>query len=96
MELTTEEVRHIASLARVGMTNDEIEVMRMQISNILGHFQVLQKVDTEGVEPTGHASGVISVMRNDESGSSIPLDDALSNAPRREGDHVRVRAVMEE
>ena len=95
MRLSTEEVRHIALLARVGMTDDEVELMRDQLSNILGHFDSLQELDTDGVEPTGHAADVETVMRKDHVAESIDRDDALSNVPRREGDFVRVRAVLE-
>ncbi len=63
--LTTEEVRHLAVLARVGMTDDEIETMRDQMSNILENFDILSQVDTESVEPTGHSVEVTSVMRDD-------------------------------
>lgn len=95
MRLSTEEVRHIALLARVGMTDDEVELMRDQLSNILGHFDSLQEMDTDGVDPTGHAADVETVMRKDRVAESIDRDDALSNVPRREGDFVRVRAVLE-
>ena len=57
MRITTEEVRHIATLARVGMTNDEVERMRDQMSNILEQFDVLNQVDTGGVESTGSLAG---------------------------------------
>ena len=93
--LTTEEVRHLAALARVGMTEDEIETMRDQMSNILENFDVLREVDTDSVEPTGHSVGVTSVMRDDVVAESSPREEALANAPRREGDFVRVRAVLE-
>ena len=93
--LNSEEVRHIARLARVGMSDAEVESMRGQLSNILGHFDVLQELDTEGVEPTGHSADVETVLRADAAGESMRLEDALANAPRREGDFVRVRAVLE-
>ena len=95
MRISTEEVRHIALLARVGMTDEEIERMRDQLSNILEHFDVLQQADTEGVEPTAHAGGLETVMRDDEGAASRPIEDVLSNVPRREGDFVRVRAVLD-
>ncbi len=93
--LTTEEVRHLAALARVGMTDDEIETMRDEMSNILENFDVLREVDTDSVEPTGHSVGVTSVMRDDVVTESRPREEVLANAPRREGDFVRVRAVLE-
>ena len=95
MRLTTEEMRHLAALARVGMSDEEVERMRDQMSGILGHFDVLQDVDTEGVEPTGHSMDLESVMREDEVRESVSREDALANAPHREGDFLRVRAVLE-
>ena len=95
MRLSIEEVRHIALLARVAMTEEELERMRDQMSNILEHFDVLQQVDTEGVEPTAHSAGVKSVMRDDEVRASASKEDVLANAPRREDDFLRVRAVLE-
>jgi len=95
MRLTTEEIRHIALLARVGMTEEDIERMRDQMSNILENFDVLNQVDTAGVEPTGHFVGMDTVMREDEAGECLTVEDALANAPAREGDFIRVRAVLE-
>ena len=95
MRLTTEEVRHIAALARVGMTDDETERMGDQMSHILENFDVLAQVDTEGVEPTGHSVDLTGVMRDDEATDSSPVDDMLANAPSRENDLIRVRAVLE-
>ena len=95
MSLTSDEVRHIALLARVGMTEEEIELMRVQLSDILSHFRALQHLDTEGVEPTAHSVETNSVMRDDEPHAGLLMEDALANAPRREGDYVRVRAVLE-
>ena len=95
MALTSDEVRHIALLARVGMTDDEVEVMREQLSGILEHFHVLQRVDTDGVEPTAHSVETHAVLRDDEPRGSVPKDDALANAPHRDGDFVRVRAVLD-
>ena len=95
MRVTKEEMRHIAALARVAMTDEELERMRDEMSNILDHFDVLQQVDTEGVEPTAHTADVRSVMRDDEVRPSATKEDVLSNAPLREEDFLRVRAVLE-
>ena len=95
MRLSAEEVRQVAQLARVGLDDDEVEQMRDQLSNILGHFDVLGHLDTEGVEPTGHSVDVESVTREDVVEDSLPRDDVLSNAPDREADFLRVRAVLE-
>ena len=95
MRITTEEVRHIAILARVGMTDEEVERMRDQMSNILEQFDVLSRVDTSGVESTGSLTGGQTVMREDRVEPSADRDDLLSNAPRRQEDLIRVRAVLE-
>jgi len=95
MKLNREEVLHIACLARVALTEEEITRMSEQLSNLLEHFEVLQKVDTEGVPPTAQSVALQSVMREDEVKLSLPAEDILANAPRREGDYFRVRAVLE-
>jgi aspartyl-tRNA(Asn)/glutamyl-tRNA(Gln) amidotransferase subunit C len=95
MKLTREEVLHIARLARLALTEEEITRMSEQLSNLLEHFEVLQKVATEGVPPTAQSVNLESVMREDGVKPSLPTEDVLANAPRREGDCFRVRAVLE-
>jgi len=95
MKLSHEEVLHIARLARVALTEEEITRMSEQLSNLLEHFEVLQKVDTEGVPPTAQSVSLQSVMREDEIRPSLSPEEVLANAPRREGDCFRVRAVLE-
>ncbi|OGO23788.1 MAG: asparaginyl/glutamyl-tRNA amidotransferase subunit C [Chloroflexi bacterium RBG_16_50_9] len=95
MKLNREEVLHIARLARLGLAESEIERLGEQLSNILENFEVLQKVDTTGVPPTAQSVALNSVMRADEVAPSLPVDDVLANAPRREGDCFRVHAVLE-
>ena len=93
--ITSEEVRHIAALARVAMTDDEVERMRDEMSHIMENFDALSQVDTDGVEPSGHSVGLESVMRPDQVAESAAREDLLANAPSRDGDFVRVRAVLE-
>ena len=95
MKLTREEVLHIAHLARVALTEEEITRMSEQLSKLLEHFEVLQKVDTTDVPPTAQSVMLDSVMREDKVKPSIPTDDVLANAPRREDDYFRVRPVLE-
>ena len=94
-KLTTDEVRHIALLARVGMTDEEVELMRDQLSDILAQFEALSRVDTGDLEPTGHSVDLLSVMREDVARPSFSREETLANAPNREGDLVRVKAVLE-
>ncbi len=95
MRITDDEVRHIATLARIGMTDDEVERMRDEMSQILESFDVLQQIDTDAVEPTGHSVDLDSVLRSDEVAESSPVADVLLNAPETEDDFVRVRAVLD-
>jgi aspartyl-tRNA(Asn)/glutamyl-tRNA(Gln) amidotransferase subunit C len=95
MKLTREEVLHIAHLARVALTEEEITRMSEQLSNLLEHFEVLQKVDTTDIPPTAQSVNLESVMRGDDIKPSLPPDDVLANAPRRQDDCFRVRAVLE-
>ena len=94
-KLTDAEVRHIALLARIGMTDEDVDNMRHDLSNIMDQFDVLNQVDTEGVEPTGHSVDVTSVMREDTARASLPKEDVLANVPNREGDRIRVKAVLD-
>lgn len=93
--ISSDEVRHLALLCRVAMSDDDVELMQEQMSNILSNISVLNQVDTEGVEPTGHSVDLVSVMRDDEVKPSAGRDDILANAPTRDGDFIRVRAVLE-
>ena len=95
MSLTPEEVRHIATLARVGLTDDEVSRFQSQLSQILEYFQRLQEVDTEDVPPTAHTLAMHNVMRDDEPQPSLDKEDVLANAPQRENDLFRVRAILE-
>jgi len=95
MKLSREEVLHIARLARIALTEEEITRLSGQLSNLLDHFQVLQEVNTENVLPTTQSVELRSVMREDVVEPSMPVEDVLANAPRREGEYFRVRAVLE-
>ena len=95
-ELTTEDVRRLSMLARVGATDEDLERMRGELAGILENFRVLQEVDTEGVEPTGHAIAVENVFRPDEPHPSSPRGDVLQNAPSSQEGYVRVRGVFDD
>jgi aspartyl-tRNA(Asn)/glutamyl-tRNA(Gln) amidotransferase subunit C len=95
MALTSEEVLHIARLARIALTDEDVARFTAQLSGILDHFTALAAVDTEGLEPTAHPLPLSNVMRADLVAPSLPRDEALANAPRTEEGYVRVRAVLE-
>jgi aspartyl-tRNA(Asn)/glutamyl-tRNA(Gln) amidotransferase subunit C len=96
MKLSREEVLHIARLARMGVTDEEVDKLCEQLSDILDNFEVLSQVDTDNVPPTAQSIALQNVGRDDAVLPSIPPDDALSNAPRREQDYFKIHAVLEE
>ena len=95
MALDRETVLHIARLARVDLSDEEIETFRLQLSDIIGHFDVLNRVDTEGVEPTAHTLPLRNIMAGDQSRASMSREDVLALAPSAEEGFLRVRAVLE-
>ena len=95
MKLSREEVLHIARLARLGLSDEEVEKAREQLSHILENFEILQSVDTSDVPPTAQSLALQNVLRKDEPCESFPRSDILANAPQQDEDSFRVRAVLE-
>ncbi len=91
-----ETVEHVAKLARIGMTEEDIEKFGNQLSAILEHIAILQEVDVSGVSPIAHASRLHSIMRADIPQPSYPPEELLANAPDQEDNCLKVRAVLEE
>ena len=96
MALTKDEVQHIAALCRIGVTDEELELMAGQLSQVLEMFQTLQGLDTDGVEPTAHSISLDTVLREDQAADSDPVESVLANAPVSENDLIRVKAVLED
>jgi aspartyl-tRNA(Asn)/glutamyl-tRNA(Gln) amidotransferase subunit C len=95
MTLTVPEVQWVAHLARLQLTEAELETMTRQLSAIVAYIDQLQQVDTSGVEPMAHALAIHNVFRTDEAAPSLSAADALANAPERRGDFYSVPAVLE-
>jgi len=95
MKLSREEVLHIALLARLGLTETEVDKFREQLSDILENFEVLQQVDTSDVPPTAQSITLQNIVSNDEVAPSLPQSQVLANAPKKEENFFRVRAVLE-
>ena len=96
MKLSREEVLHIALLARLGLTETEVNSLSEQLSDILENFEALQQVDTTDVPPTAQSIPLQNVMRSDDEVTpSLPPSQILANAPQTEEDFFRVRAVLE-
>ncbi len=95
MKLSHEDVLYIARLARLGLTEAEVEKLREQLSLLLENFEVLQQVDTTDVPPTAQSIDLQTVMRDDEVAESLPPDQILANAPQKDEGFFRVQAVLE-
>jgi aspartyl-tRNA(Asn)/glutamyl-tRNA(Gln) amidotransferase subunit C len=95
MKLKREEVLHIAKLARVGVTDEDVERFREQLSDILENFQILQQVDTTDVPPTAQPIPLQNVTKDDQVAESLLPGQILANAPKKEGEYFRVKAVLE-
>ncbi len=95
MELSRAEVDHIAELARLGLTDEEKETFRQQLSAILAYAQTLQQLDTDAIPPTAQVIPLQNVMRADVVTSSLPRADVLANAPATEEGCFKVKAVLE-
>lgn len=96
MALTQSEVEHVARLARLALTPDELERMREQLSAILDYIAMLQEVDVTDVPPTAQVSGLASVMRSDGVQPSLTHEQVLVNAPEQREGMFRVKAVFED
>lgn len=95
MSITIKDVEHVANLARLELSEEEKEVFTGQLNAILKYAEQLNKLDTDGVEPTSHAIPLFNVTREDEVRPSLPIEQVLENAPEEEDGHFRVPAVME-
>lgn len=95
MKLDRDVVIHISKLARVELSDVEVETFSEQLSEIIGHFDALNAVDTDGVDPTAHTLPLRNVMADDASRASLPRDEVLALAPSTDDGYLRVRAVLE-
>lgn len=95
MKISREEVLHIALLARLGLTETEVNRLSEQLSNILENFEALQQVDTSGIPPTAQSIPLQNVVKEDEVTPCLPQSQILANAPRKDGNFFRVKAVLE-
>jgi aspartyl-tRNA(Asn)/glutamyl-tRNA(Gln) amidotransferase subunit C len=94
--ISREDVEHVARLARLALSEAEVERMREQLSGILAYIDKLRALDTAGVEPTSHAVPLVNVMRADATWTCLPQDVALANAPERSDAFFRVPRIIED
>ena len=90
MAITREDVLHVARLARLELSADEVERFQEQLAAILDAVSKVQELDLADVPPTSHPHDVVNVWREDEPRPSLPVEDVFANAPDRDGDLFRV------
>lgn len=93
--LSADDVRAIADLARLELSEDDVARYQRQLSDILDYFQKLEELDTSHIDPRSSVLPLTNVMRADQAGDALPVEDALANAPDSDGGQFRVRAVLD-
>lgn len=88
------DVRYVAGLARLELSEEESTVFQRQLDAILGHVESLAALDVTGIEPTSYSVPVYDVMREDEPGESLPREAVLANAPDQAQEQIRVPKVI--
>ncbi|CAN5558480.1 Asp-tRNA(Asn)/Glu-tRNA(Gln) amidotransferase subunit GatC [soil metagenome] len=96
MKLDLETVEYVALLARLGLTEEEKVQLQDQLSSVLDHISVLEDVDTDAIPPTAQVIELQNILRDDFACDPRPLEDVLRNAPRTEGDFIKVNAVLDQ
>lgn len=94
MSLSREDVVHVASLARLGMTDEEIDMMQDQLSSILGHIEELNELDTEAIPPTAQVLEMKNVLREDEVRESLPQETVMRMTPAAHDGFIAVSEVL--
>jgi len=92
--ISKEEVEHTAWLARIELSEDEKALFTRQLNEILDYFQKIDEVDTEDVPPTFHVLDLVNIYREDEVHPSLPAEDVLKNAPKKEKRFFRAPSIV--
>ncbi|MBM7646962.1 aspartyl-tRNA(Asn)/glutamyl-tRNA(Gln) amidotransferase subunit C [Scopulibacillus daqui] len=95
-KITKEQVKHVANLARLSFTEEEVETFTNQLGDIIDFAEQLNELDTSSVEPTTHVLDISNVLREDVSRDWLTREEALKNAPEQQGGQVKVPAVLEQ
>jgi aspartyl-tRNA(Asn)/glutamyl-tRNA(Gln) amidotransferase subunit C len=90
-----DEVKHVANLARLAITEKEVEELTNDLDAIISFAEELNELDTENVEPTSHVLDMKNVFREDVSKPGLPVEEVLKNAPDHENGQIKVPAIIE-
>ena len=94
MKLDKEQIKHIASLARLGLSDDDIETFSIQLSEVLDNFDILKQIDTTNVQPAAQIISIQNVFRDDRVENSFPQSEILNNAPMKENSCFKVQSIL--
>jgi len=94
MAISREDVEHIAKLARLQLTEEEVKRFQIELGKIIEYFDQLKKLDTENVPPMTHAVPLENVLREDQVKESLPHEEALQNAPEKKESYFQVPKVV--
>ncbi|WP_273127840.1 Asp-tRNA(Asn)/Glu-tRNA(Gln) amidotransferase subunit GatC [Metabacillus sp. HB246100] len=93
--ISTDQVKHVANLARLAITEEEAELFSTQLDSIISFAEQLNEVDTENVKPTTHVLEMKNIMREDEPKKGLDNEEVLKNAPDQEDGYFRVPSILE-
>ena len=94
MRKISDEVEHVAKLAKLSLTPQEVKKFQSQLSEVLDYIDVLKKIDTKGVEPTSQVTGLENVFRSDEPGPSLQTEEVLKNAKEKNDNLFMIKAIL--
>jgi aspartyl-tRNA(Asn)/glutamyl-tRNA(Gln) amidotransferase subunit C len=92
--LSRKDVEHVAHLARLGLTEEELARLEGQLNHILDQYAILAELDTEHIPPTAQTIEVENILRDDTVRPSLPAEEVLAIAPRRSGEHFVVPPIL--
>lgn len=92
--LSRADVEHVAHLARLGLTDDELDRLEGELNHILEQHAILERVPTDAIPPTAQVIELGNILRDDIARPSLTAAEALANAPAREGDQIVVPAIL--
>lgn len=95
-KITPDDVRHVAKLARLDVTDDEVALFAGQLAAVLEHAEDVEALDTAGVPPTAHPLPLVNVLRDDVPRDGVDRDEVLAMAPAAEGGRFRVPRILGE
>jgi aspartyl-tRNA(Asn)/glutamyl-tRNA(Gln) amidotransferase subunit C len=93
--ISKDQVKHVAHLARLAVTDEEAEMLTEQLDKIIGFAEELNELDTDNVEPTTHVLELKNVLREDEVRNSVSVDEAMKNAPAQKDGQFKVPNILE-